>query len=291
MLFEAKQVAKSMIARTLPPRLSLNLQFLRVHGRFPNLRNPQTFSEKVQWRKLNDRNPRFAPMMDKISVKEFVSKEFGPEWVTPSLWTGTHVTADILRGLPKPFVIKPSHTSGYIEFVTDEGADLEAVATQANTWTKYVHHPQLLEWGYGDIPPRLLVEPFIGEENAPPLDYKFFVFNGQVRMVQVDTDRFIGHKRSFYDPQWKKLPFGMGYPVEPRDIPAPTNFEKMKEFANRMCSMIANDFVRVDLYELDGAPFFGEVTFYPEAGFKSFMPPSYDQVVGGYWSLPRKVGT
>jgi hypothetical protein len=71
-----------------PPEINLSLLFLRHHGKWPNLKHPKAFSEKIQHRKLRDRNPLLPVLIDKILTKEYVGKKLGESWVTPTLWSG-----------------------------------------------------------------------------------------------------------------------------------------------------------------------------------------------------------
>jgi hypothetical protein len=114
-----------------------------------------------------------------------------------------------------------------------------------------------------------------------PKDYKFYVFHGQVRFVQVDTDRFTSHRRCFYDRDWKRCPFSLEYPIETRELERPLHLSQMVEAAEKLSNGF--DFVRVDLYELEYGPKFGEMTFAPEAGYGKFSPVEYDLVLGEMW--------
>jgi hypothetical protein len=99
----------------------------------------------------------------------------------------------------------------------------------------------------------------------------------------VDLDRFQGHKQIFYDLNWKRLPFTIGFPQGERDIQRPDVFDKMLSAARELARGF--DFVRVDLYEENGVVIFGEMTFYPGNGLCVFNPRSYDKVIGGYLYL------
>lgn len=41
-------------------------------GRFPNLKDPQTFNEKLQWLKLHYHPQQYTAMVDKYEVKELI---------------------------------------------------------------------------------------------------------------------------------------------------------------------------------------------------------------------------
>jgi len=134
---------------------------------------------------------------------------------------------------------------------------------------------------YSKITPQILIEPFINDIRELPIDYKFWVFNGRVEFVQVDVDREHDHKRSFYDREWRKMPFSIGHPSIVEEIPEPKSLKIMIDAAELLSENIS--FVRVDFYEVSGKPLFGEMTFYPASGIKQFDPPEYDKIIGNMW--------
>lgn len=278
----ATKLAYLELLRRLPDAAAVNIDYFRVFGRFPNLANPQLFSEKMQHLKLahDERTPN---LVDKVRVKDFVANTIGEEWLIPTLWHGKHLTEEILREMPKPAVVKANHSSAQVKFVT-ANSNLGAVAREANTWLDYDHHVVHREWAYGNVQRELLIEPFIGEERAPD-DYKFWVFDGAVRFVQVDHNRFSRHTRQFYSPTWKRLDFKMNYPDTPATEPAPEHLTRMLEAATKLAEGFR--FVRVDLYDTPQKPLFGEMTFSPEAGLCRFEPAGVDLELGESWSYPE----
>jgi hypothetical protein len=279
----ARKIAGTVLG-LCPPELRLHLQFLRVHRRWGNFRAPRTFSEKVQYRKLYAVEPRFADFSDKVLVKHVVSKRLGSEWVIPTLWAGPRLPPLDERNWPLPFVIKANHGSGWNLFVR-EARDLDwpAIERMTSAWLARDFAPFTFEEHYRLISRQLLVEPLIGEPSAPPPDFKFFAFDGEVAFIQVDTDRFTHHRRCFYDPGWHKLPFALKHPLEEADVPRPRYLAKMIRAAEALARDF--DFARVDFYELPEGPKFGEITFMPGSGFEAFHPSSKDEEVGRLWRL------
>lgn len=273
--------------RALPDGPALRLQYLRRMGMLPALRKPRTFTEKVQWRKLYDRDPRLPPLVDKLGAKEAVAERLGKDWVIPTLWSGTELPARERRNWPIPYVLKASHGSGWNRFVrSPEEQDWDSIERDCRFWLSSHYLPELREWPYSEITPRLLVEPYLGSGTTAPLDYKFFVFDGRAHFVEVDTDRLTAHKRVFYDTKWRRQPFGLTFPIEPREIPPPVSLTRMIEAAETLGAGFS--FVRVDLYEIDGRPRFSELTFFPGSGFIRFDPADYDRVFGELWPLPPR---
>ena len=131
---------------------------------------------------------------------------------------------------------------------------------------------------------RLLIEPYLGPAEHLN-DYKFWVFDGNVKFIQVDLDRFSHHKRQFYDVNWRRLDVQLKYPTGDSCLPPPRNLDAMRAAAEQLADDLP--FVRVDLYDCATGPRFGEMTFWPEAGLCSFRPRRLDRELGALWSYPR----
>lgn len=253
--------------------------FKKARGFYQNIIFPRTFSEKIQRRKIFDRDCRLHSRADKILAKDFVSQKLGDQWVIPTLWHGQELPAIAERLWPPPFVIKTNHASGANIFIkTENDLDWAIIERQIECWMKITYGYYAGEWLYSKIKPQILVEPFIGDTNKLPFDYKFWTFKGKVKFIQVDTDRGTEHKRVFYDAFWNKLPFSLGYPLEKMDIPIPNSLNEMICAAETLSENIS--FVRVDFYEIHGRPLFGELTFYPGSGYDMFNPNEWDNFIG-----------
>lgn len=271
--------------RLLPDTTAVNIDYFRVFGTFPNLANPHSFSEKIQHLKLREHDARMPALVDKVKVKDFVSTALGEQWLIPTLWHGEHVTEDVLRSVPKPAVMKANHSSAQVLFL-NANSNLDVAARQANAWLDYDHHVVHREWAYGQVKREVLIEPFVGEESTSPDDYKFWVFDGAVRFIQVDHGRFQNHTRQFYTPGWKRIAMTMNYPGLPANIDAPAHLPQMLNAAHTLADGFR--FVRVDLYDTPKGPLFGEMTFAPEAGLCRFEPRDFDLKLGESWAYPQK---
>jgi len=268
----------------LPLEQRVRLHYRRRTGRWPNLRDPQRFTEKVQTRKLYDRDPRFAKFTDKITVKDHISAVLGPEWIIPTLYYGDDLPPMHERNWPVPYVIKAAHGCGWNHFVRDE-PDWPSIEEEIRYWLSHDHGTRLGEWFYGQVPRRILIEPFIGDGLAP-IDYRFFVFSGRVHCIQIMAGRFVEIRRAFYSPDWKDMGVSKaGYPVIGEPIDKPKNIDRMLEAARELGRNFS--FVRVDLYEVDGEPKFGELTFLPGSGYTQFKPDLFDYEMGQQWKEPE----
>lgn len=266
-----------LLYRTLPAKQSLQVQYAKALGKWPDLDDPKTFNERVQALKLAPRNPLLPLLADKVRVKEWVAERVGREVVIPTLWSGKVLPA---RPPSAPaFVVKANHSSGWNHFVRNEdAAEWLLLREKSKEWLATDWYPYLHEWWYNEIDRQLLIEPMIGEELN---DYKFFCFNGEVKVVQVDQGRFSDHRRSFYDRDWQPQSFGLAYSRIDGEIPPPRHFARMIELAEILSAGFP--FVRIDFYDLEAGPMFGEMTFAPGAGFERFAPASADRLLGDWW--------
>ena len=262
----------------------LKLLHLARNRHWPDFEAPRRFNELVQAKKLNDRDPMLPILADKVKVKNYVAQRLGPDWLIPTLWHGRNLPDRPLW--PVPFVVKSNHGSQQCIFVRDDKADWAAIRRRAHRWLESRYGGILGEWLYAQIEPQILIEPFIGSGGALPVDYKFFVFGGRAEFVQVDTDREHGHKRTLFDRSWTRLPAVFHFPNEPREIAPPASLAEMLDAAETLAGDM--DFVRVDFYEVDGRPLFGEMTFYPGSGLDRFRPAYFDVMFGERWTEARR---
>lgn len=266
-----------------PDRAAVTLDYWLRFGRHPNLDHPRSFSEKIAWRKLYQKDPRFTLCSDKVAVKEWVAARVGAEYVIPSLWVGERAEDIDFGRLTTPCIVKVNHDSGGHIFVPDPSrADRAAIVRKVQRKLQASHAALYREWGYRNIPPRVLVEPLLVEPGQSNLtDYMFFVFAGKVHYIEVCQGSFAEFGSCFFDRAWNKMPFRFGGVPDLPGADRPENLERMVEIAERLGQGF--DFVRVDLYNIDGQIFFGECTFYPHGGTKRVEPSDWDEKMGGLW--------
>lgn len=265
-------------------------RYYRRHGHIPNPCRPTTFHDKVALRIMFDRRPLLAVAADKIAARAYAGERLGDS-VLPKLYCVTGDPEEIpFDALPERFVVKPSHLSGQVQVVTDKSAlDRRALLERCRAWLRTNYYWRNLEWAYRNITPRILVEEFIdnGSGAAPP-DYKFFVFDGAVEMIQVDTNRFTGHRRSLYDRHWNRLPVRYCYdPIAEDGARRPPHFEALCAAAQTLGRGV--DFLRADFYDTDRQFYFGEITMTPGAAMERFSPEEFDHQLGTAWKMPPLV--
>lgn len=276
-----KKLARTTLG-ALPAPAGVSIHYFLHQKRLPKIKSPDRFSEKVIRRKLRDRNPAMPVLADKIEAKKFVADALGPEFVIPTIWHGSSLPPRLERDWPSPFVIKAAHGSGSNHFVfSDAPPDWVAIEEKCTAWLRTQHARWAGEWLYTQIPPRLLVEPYLSDTDTLPIDYKCFVFGGKVHYIQVDTGRSTNHRRTFFSPDWKRQEFSMGYPLDEGEIPPPSSLAEIIKAAEALGAEWP--FVRIDFYDIHGKPKFGEFTFYPDSGVAVFNPDKYDEILGSLW--------
>jgi hypothetical protein len=281
------------VTSRLPTSLSRRALFFYRHHRLPRVRNPVTFNEKINWRILKDRREILAWTCDKLAMKDYASKLEGAMdrglRIPQTLWSGTDIRELAEVELPDRWVLKPNHRSGLVYFGRGE-ADTAMLQGLVQSWLPPAEAVELHEWAYLKARPLLIAEELIGAPDSFPADYKFFVFAGEVAAIEVHTDRFTDHSYRWYLPDWTPLSVtcGKGFQLAPVDLMPPGNFAKMTAVAAELGRSF--DFMRVDLYSVDGEVYFGELTPYPSSGLECFEPVSFDSELGTKWKLPVPVG-
>jgi len=255
--------------------LRIGITHLWRHHRLCNLSRPTRFNELVQYRKLHDRNLLLPTLADKLTVKPYVADRLGPEWVIPTLWHGTELPDTPLW--PHAFVVKSRHGCNQTAFVRFPTDSWHQVQRRSRRWMRRDYGFWLDEWLYTHIPRGLLVEPFVGTADTLPIDYKLFVFHGRVEFIQVHLQRETRHRWIVFDRGWHRV----SSPTADPDPPRPHSLSALIVAAETLGRDF--DFVRVDMYEVNLRPLFGEMTFYPGSGLGRFDPVSLDTRMGACW--------
>lgn len=252
-----------------------------------NLENPKTFNEKLQWLKLHDRNPLYTTLVDKYEVKKWVAERIGEEYIIPTLGVYNEYSEIDFDALPNQFVMKCTHDSGGVVIVKDKTSFNKKFAEKKlRSALKRDFYLPGREWPYKNVARKIIVEKFMcNEEMAELIDYKLMCFNGKVLYTFVCSERFSsdGLKVTFFDNNWNVMPFERHYPKSQKLIPKPKQFSEMIKIAETLAANIP--FVRVDLYDISGQIYFGEMTFYPGSGFEEFNPKEWDEKLGKLISL------
>lgn len=267
----------------------LKYEYYYHMGEKLNLKNPTTFREKLQWLKLHDHNPIYHTMVDKYAVKEYISSVLGAEYVIPLLGVWDKASDIEWDKLPNQFVLKATHAGGggAVFICKDKNSfDKENVCKRLQVFLDKIDlYQRNLEWAYKGVPHRIIAEQYMEDFNGQLNDYKILCFKGEPQIVIVDADRYIKHKRNFYDKNWNIIPIESDCESIGESVEKPENLDDMLDVARKLSKGIS--FVRVDLYNVKGKIYFGEMTFYPWGGFISFKPDKYNEELGSMIQLPH----
>lgn len=289
-----KSKLEKLLARKYDPNLSLDdkkyiieHQFEQAVGYKPNIDNPRSFNEKMQWLKLYNEDPLLTKCADKYLVREYVKEKIGEEYLIPLLGVWDSPDDIDFDKLPNQFVLKVNWGSGQNIIVKDKAKlDIEETKTKLREWLSphSNHYYYSFEWSYKNIKPKIIAEQFIQQLNNDLYDYKFFSYRGKVKNLFVVSDRFNKKYFDFYDTDWNKLPFERVYHNSPNGIIKPQNLDRMISLAETLSKDFP--FARVDFYDLENKIYFGEITFYPGNGMEAFEPVEWDYKLGEMLTLP-----
>lgn len=271
-----------LVSRIISDKTYLRIVYWRNMGKKLNLKNPVTYQEKLQWLKLYNRKDIYTRMVDKYEAKNYVSDIIGEEYVIPTLGLWNKATEIDFNKLPNQFVLKTTHDSGGVFVCRDKSLlDIEKAVKFLEKRLKNDIFYNNREWPYKNVPRRIIAEKYIVDESGYELkDYKFFAFNGMIKFIKVDFDRYTKHRANYYDIDWNLLPFEeVKCPADlKRHCQCPDNFDGMLEIVRKLSDDIP--FLRVDLYNVNGEIFFGELTFFPDSGLGAFHPAKWNKIMG-----------
>lgn len=263
----------------------LRILYRLIMGRQLNLENPQTFQEKIQWLKLHNRKPEYAKMVDKYEAKKYVASIIGEEYIIPTLGVWNSFEDIDFSQLPDRFVLKCTHDSGRVVICKDKSKfDIIQARKRINKAMRTNYYLRGREWPYKNVKPRIIAEYFMEDEKNPQstlADYKFYCFHGEPKFCQVIQDRETKETIDFFDMEWQHQEFvGLNPVARPAAIcpQKPQGFEVMKRIA---CNLSKNEpFSRIDLYEINGRVYWGEITLFPSSGLGNFTPKEWNHKLG-----------
>lgn len=287
------EIALNRSCNILPEWIYLSLKFRMKMGKWPNIRHPKTFNEKLQWLKINDHNPEYTKMVDKSAAKKWAEGIIGREYIIPSFGCWNNPREIDWERLPQKFVLKITHGGGGNGIVICRDKDQlnkeEAIKSlqEAMSLNLYKYNK---EWPYKNVKPQIIAEELLFDSQKPNdvvNDYKYYCFNGKMGFMLVSNDRSNKHaKFDYFDRDFNHLPFKQGGEHYSGKIEKPQNFDLMLSLAEKLSEGIPH--VRVDFYDVNGQVYFGEMTFFDSSGFAAFDPEEWDYKYGDLIILPDK---
>ena len=273
------------LLKCVPDRIMLSLQYYIKMGKKCNFQNPRTWTEKLPLYKMYYRNPLLGTCVDKYEVRHYIEQK-GLGDILVKLY-GVYSDANEIdfNSLPNQFVLKTTDGGGgnNVILVKDKASlQVDSLRKQLNSWLNVKDVNAGREWAYTQInESQIIAEELLVNDTCPEAgveDFKILCFHGEPQYIIVDKDRYVDHKRNFYDVNWNRIDVTTDHSQFETLYPKPENLKKMLEIA----SALAKDFpfVRVDLYNVDGNIYFGELTFYPWSGYVEFTPQEFDIHLG-----------
>lgn len=269
----------------LSDKMYTRIKYRLKMGRPLNLQQPETFTEKLNWLKLYDHDPRYISLVDKWEVTEYVRKCVGEGYCIKKFGLWNSFDEIDFAELPEQFVLKCTNDSGGIVICRDKS---QLDKTQARKILErslkrnYYWHNR--EWPYKGVKPRILAEQYLSDNSGGLIDYKFFCFDGKPEFMFIATGRAQGKTCfDFYDMEFNWIPVKQHYPNAEKKPEKPECFEEMAILAQKLAQGFKH--VRVDFFQVEGKVYFGELTFTHFGGFERFEPEKYDYEFGKLLNL------
>lgn len=270
--------------RPLPDELFLKLMFRVRMGEKLDLDNPKSFNEKIQWLKIHDRDPIYPTMVDKYEAKQFFASIIGTDYIIPTYGVWNSFDEIDFGKLPDKFVLKCTHDSGGVVICQDKNDfDMTRARQKITKSLNQNYYWVGREWPYKNLERRVLAEQYLSDcADCELRDYKFFCFDGVPKLLLIATGRQSDKETcfDFFDMDGKHLDIHNGHPNADLSPHLPKCFEEMKMIARTASKTLPTS--RVDLYEVDGKVFFGEMTLYHWGGFKRFEPKLWEMTMGDW---------
>ncbi|MFI3281389.1 MAG: ATP-grasp fold amidoligase family protein [Rikenellaceae bacterium] len=295
-----KVLMVSMLKRfkhVIPDKAFVRAEYRLKMGRWPDLKNPTLLSEKIQWLKLFDHNTQYVPLVDKVEAKKHVSKIIGEEHIIPTIGVWRKAREIDFDALPEQFVLKCNHRGGGVVFICRDKAtfNFKRAKRKLRRQLRKSMYSSTKEWPYKNVRRRIICEQYMVDESGCELkDYKFYCFNGEPKFCQLVSNRYAESEtcKDIYDAEWRLQefsgPFNAGdTPVNRAEpLPRPENYSQMLEIAAKLSKGMP--FARIDLYNINGVIYFGEITLYPASGMRQFYPLEWNKRIGDWVTLPKK---
>ena len=256
-----------------------------------NLKAPKKYNEKLQWLKLYDHNPLYPKLVDKYAVKYYIKNLIGERYVIKTLGVWDDFDDICFDLLPQQFVLKTTHgggNSGVVICRDKNKFDIKSAKEKLCKSLKKDAYMVSREWPYKSVPRKIIAEEYMEDKKTGELrDYKFFCFDGEPRALFVASERQNRDEPcfDFFDTEYNHLDLHCSHPQA--DVPPekPDSFDEMLELARTLSKGFPH--VRVDLYDINGKPFFGELTLYHWEGLMPFYPESWNDTFGSWLKLPN----
>lgn len=252
-----------------------------ITGKRLDLSSPKNFNEKLQWLKINDRNPKYTMMVDKYLVRNYISEKIGDKYLIPLIDAWDSADDIDFTKLPEQFVLKCNHNSGLGMCICQDKSllDVEIVRDGLKKGLEQDYYLTSREWPYKNVPRKIIAEKYMVDDSGVELkDYKVMCFGGKPEFIQIHRGRFGKHTQDFYDSEWNKQTFSQGLPMSEEIMPKPVFLDEMLELSKVLSAGMPE--ARIDWYYANDQLYFGEITLFDGSGFETFDPEEWDRKLG-----------
>lgn len=267
-------------------RWRIRRRFRRKLGRPLNEQEPVQTEEKVQYRKLYGNHAVYAFLADKYAVREFVRERVGDRYLVTLYGVYDRLTPEIFRDLPDRFIIKATHGCKWHQVVRDKSSlDIAATVRSFNGYMRRRYGRTSGQYHYRLIPPRIVIEELLDDAGDSPPDYDFFCYHHDEGFdYSLSVVMPHGTRAVHFDNDWRVMNMTCTA-AEAERVKDPANFAEMVDVAERLSRGF--DFQRIDLYNVAGRIYFGEVTCTPAGGFVAITNPERAARSARLWRLDR----
>lgn len=268
----------------LARRRRLRRHFRRRAGRAANFENPRSYEEKVAFRKLYGNHETYAQVSDKVAVRDYVAERVGKHYLVTSLGIYDRLRPEVFDDLPRQFIIKANHGCHWNRIVYDkERLDVSETIRYFDRRLAETFGVESGEFHYSLIEPKVLIEELLLDEGRIPCDYNLFCYHQDSHFDFAIALRFPDERPSVhFDKHWNLLE-GELSPADREKVVDPKNFDEMVNVARALSAGF--DFIRVDLYNVEGRIYFGELTCAPGAGLGIVKNPVRAAMRTRMWHL------
>ena len=269
------------ILNWMPDKFFLRIAYRGHTGRWLNIKNPQRFTEKLQWLKLYDRNPLYTQLVDKYEVRNYLKDKIDDNHLVKLY--GVYDSFDKINWdeLPDSFIMKCTHGCGCNHIVNNKAdVDKRALRKQFNKWMKKNPYPGTREWPYKNVKHRIIIEQLLDNDGKTVVDYKFYCFNGKIYCWR--SQFYLDGKRYhlYFDLQFNNLNISDSHYPAPKKIAVeiPPYFSEMADIAIKLSEGFPQ--IRIDFLGTKKQFYMGEFTFFDGSGYDVYSPESFDFDMG-----------
>lgn len=262
---------------------------------FPDYEHPRDLNEKINWMKFYGDTSQWADLADKYKVREFIESLGLGDTLVKLYGKWDNANEIDWEKCPDKFVLKVNNGSGDVLICKDRSKlDIPVVIAKYNKLVSMKYGDVSGEPHYATIKPCIIMEELLditkqSGESTSLIDYKIWCFNGKPYYTWAAWNRK-GHSAdsALYDMDWNYHPewsvFTNSFPKPTQSLPKPKAFDRLMEVAAILSK--GHPVVRVDLYEVNGKVYFGELTFTSLGGFMDYYSKDFLDVCGALIKLP-----